>query len=73
MHTQAQARVMEAFRDGSLNLLLATHVGAEGLDFGFCNRVVLTEPPNDVVQLTQVCVCVWGGECVHLCPVITMC
>ncbi len=51
---QAQKRAMDAFRQGDTNLLLATHVGAEGLDFGCCSRVVLLDVPSHVVQLTQV-------------------
>eukprot|EP00983_Pelagomonas_calceolata_P134977 1162113-Pelagomonas_calceolata.AAC.7 len=38
---------MAKFRQGHLNLLLATHVGAEGLDFGCCGLVVLLDPPTN--------------------------
>ncbi len=54
---------MVEFRRGDTNLLLATHVGAEGLDFGCCSRVVLLEVPDHVIQLTQVRGGKWGeGE-----------
>ncbi len=46
---------MREFRAGlESNTLLATHVGAEGLDFGDCATVVLLDPPTNVVQYVQV-------------------
>jgi len=51
---------MAKFRRGELNLLIATHVGAEGLDFGCCGLVVLLDPPGHVVDYLQ---CRWWTIC----------
>jgi ERCC4-related helicase len=52
---QAQRETMALFRGGTdVNLLLATYVGAEGLDFGDCGAVVLLEPAAHLVDYVQV-------------------
>jgi len=53
---------MADFRAGRLNMLIATHVGAEGLDFGCCGLVVQLDTPNCVVDYLQCrCVCPGAG------------
>jgi endoribonuclease Dicer len=42
------------FRSGQLNLLLATNVGSEGMDFQQCELVVAFEPPTNVTGYIQV-------------------
>ena len=44
---------MGRFKTGQLNMLFATHVGAEGLDFGCCNLVVMVDLPAHVVEYLQ--------------------
>jgi endoribonuclease Dicer len=53
---QAQAAVVSRFRSGELNLLLATNIGSEGMDFKQCAAVVAFEPPPDVTSYIQVTV-----------------
>lgn len=53
-NAQAQAAVVGRFRSGELNVLIATNVGNEGMDFQQCELVVAFEPPTDVTQYTQV-------------------
>ena len=58
--SQVQRRVMQRFRNmESLNLLFATRVGAEGLDFGCCGLVVLFDLPNHVQEYLQ---CRWESR-----------
>jgi ERCC4-related helicase len=52
---QAQAAVVGCFHTGELNLLLATNIGSEGMDFQKCEMVVAFEPPTDVTSYIQVC------------------
>lgn len=54
---QVQRQTMADFRAGRLNMLIATHVGAEGLDFGCCGLVVQLDTPDSVVDYLQ-CRCV---------------
>lgn len=54
---QTQRATMAKFREGKLNLLVATHVGAEGLNFGCCGLVMLLDPPSHVVDYLQ---CRWA-------------
>jgi ERCC4-related helicase len=42
------------FRSGELNLLVATNIGSEGMDFKQCAAVVAFEPPPDVTSYIQV-------------------
>jgi endoribonuclease Dicer len=51
---QAQAAVVSRFRSGELNLLVATNIGSEGMDFKQCAAVVAFEPPPDVTSYIQV-------------------
>ncbi|GAX76911.1 hypothetical protein CEUSTIGMA_g4357.t1 [Chlamydomonas eustigma] len=53
MNLKEQRQLMEEFQSGSLNLLIATQVGAEGLDFGRCNLVVMFDLPNHCVNYMQ--------------------
>uniref|UniRef100_A0A383WL31 P-loop containing nucleoside triphosphate hydrolase protein n=1 Tax=Tetradesmus obliquus TaxID=3088 RepID=A0A383WL31_TETOB len=53
MNTKAQAAVVGRFRSGELNVLIATNVGSEGMDFQQCELVVAFEPPTDVTQYIQ--------------------
>lgn len=52
--SQAQARVVDRFRRGDLNLLVATNIGSEGMDFKQCAAVVAFEPPPDLTSYIQV-------------------
>jgi hypothetical protein len=58
---QAQAAVVGRFRSGELNLLVATNIGSEGMDFKQCTAVVAFEPPPDVTIYIQV-----KGGCLYL-------
>jgi hypothetical protein len=51
---QAQAAVVGRFRTGEINLLLATNIGSEGMNFQRCELVVAFEPPSDVTSYIQV-------------------
>jgi ATP-dependent helicase YprA (DUF1998 family) len=51
---QAQAQVVGRFRSGELNLLVATNIGSEGMDFKQCAAVVAFEPPPDLTSYIQV-------------------
>jgi hypothetical protein len=51
---QAQAAVVGRFRTGELNVLIATNVGSEGMDFQQCELVVAFEPPQNVTLYIQV-------------------
>jgi hypothetical protein len=51
---QAQAAVVGSFRSGSINVLLATDVGSEGMDFQQCELVVAFDPPDNVTSYIQV-------------------
>ncbi|WIA14738.1 hypothetical protein OEZ85_003224 [Tetradesmus obliquus] len=53
MNNRAQAAVVSRFRTGQLNLLIATNIGSEGMDFQQCELVVAFEPPTDVTQYIQ--------------------
>lgn len=57
---------MARFRQSSgLNVLYATRVGAEGLDFGRCGLVVLFDVPNHVQEYLQ---CRYNGVYLYLFP-----
>jgi hypothetical protein len=51
---QAQAQVVSRFRSGERNLLVATNIGSEGMDFMQCAAVVAFEPPPDLTSYIQV-------------------
>uniref|UniRef100_A0A7S3VRR8 Uncharacterized protein n=1 Tax=Dunaliella tertiolecta TaxID=3047 RepID=A0A7S3VRR8_DUNTE len=53
MSLNTQRRVMSSFHSGELNMLFATRVGAEGLDFGRCGLVCLFDLPNHVQDYLQ--------------------
>ena len=46
-------RVMEDFRAGKFDVLLLSQVGAEGLDFEFCNVLVNYDLPWNPMQVEQ--------------------
>ncbi len=48
-----QAKILQAFRDGSYNVLVATSVGEEGLDIKECNLVIFYEAVASAVRLIQ--------------------
>jgi hypothetical protein len=60
---QTQAQVVGRFRNGELNLLVATNIGSEGMDFKQCAAVVAFEPPPDLTSYIQVCNCLLNLEC----------
>ncbi|KAF5182541.1 Dicer-like protein, partial [Thalictrum thalictroides] len=45
--------IIEKFRSGELNLLVATSVGEEGLDIQTCCLVIRFDPPNSVASFIQ--------------------
>ncbi|KAF6265165.1 hypothetical protein COO60DRAFT_1118491 [Scenedesmus sp. NREL 46B-D3] len=51
---QEQAQVVARFRSGELNVLVATNIGSEGMDFKQCAAVVAFEPPPDLTSYIQV-------------------
>lgn len=44
---------MQQFRTGGLNVLIATNVGSEGMDFKQCEMVIAMDPPQTVTQYIQ--------------------
>ncbi len=48
-----QASILQSFRDGSYNVLVATSVGEEGLDIKECNLVIFYEAVPSAVRLIQ--------------------
>ncbi|KXZ50330.1 hypothetical protein GPECTOR_17g971 [Gonium pectorale] len=53
MSAKRQEAVRVGFRDGRLNLLLSTDVGAEGLDFRQARLVAMLDPPANVTSFVQ--------------------
>eukprot|EP00878_Enallax_costatus_P003037 GHUV01003235.1.p1 GENE.GHUV01003235.1~~GHUV01003235.1.p1 ORF type:complete len:473 (+),score=137.64 GHUV01003235.1:72-1421(+) len=53
MNNKAQARVVQQFRKRETNVLFATNIGSEGMDFKQCQAVVAFDPPNEVTQYIQ--------------------
>eukprot|EP00775_Hariotina_reticulata_P010787 gene10787-10944_t len=53
MDNKAQRKVMTKFKKGDINLLVATNIGMEGLDFRNCQLVVAFEPPPNVEGFIQ--------------------
>lgn len=51
--SQKQDEIRQNFRRGHLNILLATSVGSEGLDFRQCQLVLAFDRPDNVVSLVQ--------------------
>ena len=47
MEQRDRTRTVDAFRDGSLQVLVATDVAARGLDLPEVSRVIHADPPND--------------------------
>ena len=45
--------IMDAFRDGDVDILLCSEVGSEGLDFEFCNMVVNYDLPWNPMRVEQ--------------------
>ena len=52
-HAQRQEQIRLQFRSGHLNVLFATSVGSEGLDFRQCQLVLAFDRPDNVVSLVQ--------------------
>ncbi|CAG8745121.1 1246_t:CDS:2, partial [Acaulospora colombiana] len=53
MSFRAQEHILEDFRKGNLNLLIATSVAEEGLDFPECSLVCRFDPPKTLPQYIQ--------------------
>ncbi|MGB9729348.1 MAG: DEAD/DEAH box helicase [Thermoprotei archaeon] len=53
MSQKEQIRVLEEFRDGKINLLIATNVGEEGLDVSECNFVIFYDNPPSAIRIVQ--------------------
>lgn len=50
---QEQETTRMNFREGHTDVLLATDVGAEGMDFRQCSLVIAFDPPKVRTWLTQ--------------------
>lgn len=50
---QQQALVVAGFRTSAINVLIATSVGSEGMDFKQCQLVVAFDLPRDVTSYIQ--------------------
>ncbi|GAX83071.1 hypothetical protein CEUSTIGMA_g10497.t1 [Chlamydomonas eustigma] len=53
MNKKQQESVRKGFSSGHLNVLFATSVGSEGLDFRQCQLVLCFDRPDNVVNLVQ--------------------
>lgn len=53
MSQKEQVKVLEDFKDGKINLLIATNVGEEGLDVSECNFVIFYDNPPSAVRIVQ--------------------
>ena len=53
MHFKRQHDIVAQFRNGSLNLVVATDVAEEGLDFQACNVIIRFDPLKTVVGYIQ--------------------
>ena len=56
---QRQNAIRADFKRGDLNVLFATSIGSEGLDFRQCQLVLAFDRPYNVVTLVQVAVVLW--------------
>lgn len=54
---QTQAEVVGRFKEGKYNLLIATNIGSEGMDFKQCQLVVAFEHPQTSPATYR-----WGGK-----------
>ncbi len=53
MHFKRQHDIVAQFRNGSLNLVVATDVAEEGLDFQACNVIIRFDPLKTIVGYIQ--------------------
>lgn len=53
LEQRERTRTLEAFRSGSIRVLVATDVAARGLDIADVNRVIHADPPNDPETFTH--------------------
>ncbi|MEM3832055.1 MAG: DEAD/DEAH box helicase [Thermoprotei archaeon] len=53
MSQKEQIRVLEEFKNGEINLLIATNVGEEGLDVSECNFVIFYDNPPSAIRIVQ--------------------
>lgn len=53
MSQKEQLKVLEQFKEGKINLLIATNVGEEGLDVSECNFVIFYDNPPSAVRIVQ--------------------
>jgi len=53
MSQKEQLKVLEQFKEGKINLLVATNVGEEGLDVSECNFVIFYDNPPSAIRIVQ--------------------
>lgn len=53
MSQKEQVRILEEFQNGSINILISTSVGEEGLDVGNCDLVVFYDSVPSVIRSIQ--------------------
>jgi Fanconi anemia group M protein len=53
MSQKEQLKVLEQFKEGKINLLIATNVGEEGLDISECNFVIFYDNPPSAIRIVQ--------------------
>ncbi len=53
LEQRERTRTLDAFRSGSIRVLVATDVAARGLDIADVNRVIHADPPNDAETFTH--------------------